>query len=128
MGEGENRKFNMHYTKKLFAQELRKDSTPEEKTVWGMLRNRRFKDLKFRRQHILQGFVVDFYCHELRLAIEIDGKVHQKQLEYDALRQILIEEKGIRFLRITNEEINKDVRILLHKIEDFLPPPLPSRS
>jgi very-short-patch-repair endonuclease len=127
MGEGEIKTIDMHHTKKLFAQELRKDSTPEEKIVWEALRNRKFKDLKFRRQHILQGFVVDFCCHELRLAIEIDGKIHQKQEEYDTLRQILIGEKGIRFIRITNKEINKNIHILFNKMEKFLPPPLPSR-
>jgi len=74
-------------------------------------------NLKFRRQHILQGFVVDFYCHKLRLAIEIDGKIHLKQKEYDALRQKLIEEKEITFIRITNEAINKDVNIVLEEIK-----------
>ena len=66
----------MHYNKKIFARELRKNFTPEEKKVWEVLKNRNFNNLKFRRQHVLQGFVVDFYCHELKLAIEIDGKIH----------------------------------------------------
>ncbi len=73
-------------------------------------------NLKFRRQHVLEGFVVDFYCHKLRLAIEIDGKIHLKQKEYDASRQRLIEDKEITFIRITNEAINHDTTILLDKI------------
>ena len=117
-GEGKTPRIHqMHYSKKIFAQELRKSSTPEEQKVWKLLRNRNFMNLKFRRQHILQGFVVDFYCHKLRLAIEIDGKIHLKQKEYDALRQKLIEEKEITFIRITNEAINKDVNIVLEEIK-----------
>ena len=85
----------MHYKKKLFARELRKESTKEEKKVWEILRDRRFLNLKFRRQHDIEGFIVDFYCHDLRLAIEIDGKVHDRQIDYDNLRQNLIEEKGL---------------------------------
>jgi very-short-patch-repair endonuclease len=118
----------MHFNKKIFAQQLRKESTPEEIKVWEVLRNRKYKGLKFRRQHVIEGFVVDFYCHDLRLAIEIDGKVHIKQKEYDELRQYLIEGNKIKFIRITNEEINIDVSILLHQIEKFLAPPLPSSS
>ncbi len=52
-------------------------------------------NLKFRRQHVIEGFVVDFYCHDLRLAIEIDGKVHDRQREYDEIRQTLIEGEGL---------------------------------
>ena len=88
---------NMYYKKKLFARELRKESTPAEKIVWEHLRNRKFNNLKFRRQHVIHGFVIDFYCHELSLALEIDGDVHLKQKDYDlaqlneAYDQILID-------------------------------------
>ena len=115
----------MHYIKKIFARELRREATPEEKKVWGVLRNRNFLNLKFRRQHVIEGFVVDFYCYELCLAIEIDGTIHEKQKEYDILRQGLIEEKDIKFIRVTNEEINKDIGILLTKIKIAGSPPLP---
>jgi len=107
----------MYYDKKIFSRELRKNSTLEEELVWEKLKNRQYKNLKFRRQHVLLGFVLNFYCHEQKLAIEIDGKIHVKQKEYDCLRQMLIEEKGILFIRITNEEINTDINILLHKIQ-----------
>lgn len=89
---------------------------PGEIKIWEALRNRKFNNLKFRRQHEIEGFVVDFYCHELKLAIEIDGEVHKKQKGYDGLRQHLIEDEGIRFMRITNEDINRDVKILLTEI------------
>lgn len=110
----------MEYIKKVFARELRKEQTPEEAIVWEQLRNRKFMDLKFRRQHVIEGFVVDFYCHQLRLAIEIDGAVHNKQKDYDALRQMLIESKDIRFIRVTNDEVHQDINILLKRIKENL--------
>jgi len=110
----------LEYIKKVFARELRKEQTPEEAIVWEQLRNRKFMDLKFRRQHVIEGFVVDFYCHQLRLAIEIDGAVHNKQKDYDALRQMLIESKDIRFIRVTNDEVHQDINILLKRIKENL--------
>jgi very-short-patch-repair endonuclease len=109
----------MQYIKKIFARSLRKEQTPEEVIVWELLRNRKFMNLKFRRQHDIEGFIVDFYCHDLKLAIEIDGRVHEKQKEYDELRQELIASKGINFIRLTNDEINLDVNILLEKIRNI---------
>ncbi len=81
------------------------------------MRNRKFLNCKFRRQHVIEGFVVDFYCKKLRLAIEVDGKIHGRQKEYGALRQRLIEE-GFEFIRVTNEKINKDINILFRKIRE----------
>jgi len=118
----------MFYKKKIFARNLRKESTKEEKLVWDELRNRRFLNLKFRRQHVIEGFVIDFYCHELRLAIEIDGGVHDKQEEYDQIRQSLIEDEGIHFIRISNVEVNEDINTLLEMIKEVRFPPLPSNN
>ena len=101
----------MHYIKETFARNLRQESTSEENKVWKVLRNGKYLNYKFRRQHEIEGFVVDFYCHELQLAVEIDGKVHERQREYDELRQRLIEERGIEYIRVTNEEINSDINI-----------------
>ena len=109
----------MHYIKKIFARQLRKEQTAEERIIWELLRDRRYMNLKFRRQHDIDGFIVDFYCHEARLVVEIDGKIHDKQKDYDLLRQSLIEEKGIRVVRITNEEVNTDVGAVLKKIGAF---------
>jgi len=110
----------LEYIKKVFSRELRKEQTPEEAIVWEQLRNRKFMDLKFRRQHVIEGFVVDFFCNKLRLAIEIDGAVHNKQKDYDALRQMLIESKDIRFIRVTNDEVHRDINILLKRIKENL--------
>jgi very-short-patch-repair endonuclease len=106
-------------SKRDFARQLRQRSTDSERKAWEALRDRRFYNLKFRRQHVLEGFVVDFYCHKLRLAIEIDGPIHDKQEAYDETRQGIIETKGITFLRITNNEIDQDVGTLLNKIKEF---------
>jgi very-short-patch-repair endonuclease len=111
------KKNNMYEIKKQFARFLRKDATIVENIVWGILRNRKFNNLKFRRQHEINGFIVDFYCHELRLAIEIDGKIHEKQKDYDKLREELIENEGVPFIRVTNEEVMRDINILLEKIK-----------
>jgi len=109
----------MQYIKKVFARNLRKEQTPEEAIVWNTLRNRGFMNLKFRRQHDIEGFIVDFYCHEINLAVEIDGKIYERQKDYDLLRQSLIEEKGISFVRVTNDEVNSDVNILLEIIKGY---------
>jgi len=102
--------------KRNIARELRKLATPPEEIVWEQLRDRKFLGLKFRGQHIIMGFVVDFYCSELKLALEIDGKIHEQQKEYDKIRQKLIEEEGIRFIRITTQEMNGTASSLLEKI------------
>ena len=68
------------------AKELWLDMTTAEKILWEHLRARRFHNLKFRRQQIIEEFIVDFYCHFLGLVIEVDGEIHNKQKEYDAYR------------------------------------------
>ena len=107
----------MKEIKRNFARILRKDQTKAEKIIWELLRNRKFMDLKFRRQHVIEGFVLDFYCHELRLGLEIDGSVHLKKKEYDALRQNIIESEGITIIRIANNEITKDKKSILVKLK-----------
>lgn len=112
----------MTYKKRDFARQLRREQTSAEERAWQLLRNNQFMGLKFRRQHVIEGFVVDFYCDEHRLAIEIDGGVHNRKMnrDYDALRQIEIESEGIKFIRITNEEIEKDESVVLEKIKEAI--------
>jgi len=98
----------MYDIKKQFARLLRHESTEEEKIVWKMLRNRKYRNLKFRRQHVIDGFV-----------IEIDGKIHDKQKDYDKLRQSLIETKGFRFIRITNKQLRDDEFILYRMLDKY---------
>jgi very-short-patch-repair endonuclease len=108
----------MEEIKKQFARSLRQNQTETEKIVWNLLRNKGLYGLKFRRQHVIEGFVVDFYCHEYKLALEIDGKVHEKQKEYDTLRETIIANKGISFIRMKNEDIQNNIEMIKEKIKE----------
>ncbi len=89
------------------ARELRKSETEAEKILWNVLRSRRCGGLKFRRQHPVKQFILDFYCHEYFLGIEIDGSVHESEdaKEYDLNRTAELENLGITVLRFKNEEV-----------------------
>jgi very-short-patch-repair endonuclease len=86
---------------------LRRDSTYAEKALWNGLRGRRLMGLRFCRQYSVRYFVLDFYCPELQLAIEVDGASHDTPLQQscDASRQAQIEELGITFLRFSDAEV-----------------------
>jgi very-short-patch-repair endonuclease len=109
------------------ARELRQLSTPAEQELWEVLRNRRFLGKKFLRQHPLiygynQGykfFIADFYCAEAKLVIELDGKIHEFQKEYDEGRDFVIAEMGNRVLRIKNEEL-EDMTKVKNKIAEYI--------
>ncbi len=97
-----------------FARELRKNQTPAEEFFWKMVRNRRFMGKKFTRQYIIehsevQGdksfFIADFHCHEKRLIVELDGKIHNQQLEYDRIREEILRDMGFIIVRFHNEEV-----------------------
>lgn len=107
-------------TKLQFAKELRKRQTEAEEIVWKEIRNRKFLGLRFKRQFIVEGFIVDFYCDEFALAIEIDGKIHEKQKEYDEWRQKIIESNNVSFIRVKNEEVFQNIGILFDKIKEFV--------
>ena len=118
----------MKQIKKQFARQLRKDETKAEKLVWETIRDRKLMGLKFRRQHVVQGFVLDFYCQEARLGIEIDGSVHYKRKDYDRLRQDIIESKGINLVRIKNLQILNNKGSILNTVRKAVAnhlPPLP---
>ena len=110
----------MTYKKRDFARQLRQEQTPAEEKVWRVLRDKQFMGLKFRRQHVVEGFVVDFYCPEHKLAIELDGGIHNKQKDYDQLRQQEIESKFNTVIRVKNEEIADDCAVLLQKIKEAI--------
>jgi very-short-patch-repair endonuclease len=100
------------------ARELRKSQTEAEKILWEALRSRKCCGLKFRRQHPLHRFILDFYCHEYLLGIEVDGSIHniEEVIEYDKNRQAEIENLGITLLRFTNEDVMMDISTVLEKI------------
>ena len=119
---------NMQYKIKVYlARKFRKQSTKSEKIMWNYLQKRRFLNLKFRRQYICLNYIIDFYCYKLRLAIEIDGGIHNKQKTRDQLRQKLIERKGIRFIRIKSEEVENNIEDVLiqlkKKVKNISPSP-----
>ncbi len=96
---------------------LRNDMPEPEKRIWARLRSRQVNGYKFRRQYSIGKFIVDFYCPEKKLAIEIDGDSHftQELRPYDAARQKYIESQGIHFLRFTNKDITENVDgVLVH--------------
>lgn len=117
-----------HIPKKLLenARELRKNQTKAEAFLWQLLRNRQLNHLKFRRQHPLKaGCILDFYCAELKLGIEIDGGYHNEneQQEYDAERTKIINDYGIRIIRFTNEEVLQNIEKVLGDILAPVPSP-----
>src|SRR5947207_2002021 len=95
------------------ARSLRANSNFPERLLWGKLRGQRLAELKFRRQHPLGPFVLDYYCHEARIAIELDGDSHDGRYQYDADRQRLIEQQGIRVLRFGNDDVLHDMDSVL---------------
>jgi very-short-patch-repair endonuclease len=118
-GEGFGWQTNgMKEVKKYFARQLRKGQTKAEKIVWELIRDRKFRGLKFRRQHVIEGFVIDFYCPEHKLGVEVDGGIHLKRKDYDRLRQEVIESEGITVIRISNKELMNRKRSVLDKLEE----------
>ncbi len=97
---------------------LKRNMTSAEKLLWDQLKNRTFFKVKFRRQHPVDIFIADFYCHELKLAIEIDGEIHLKSevLDYDLGRTSDFEKFGIKILRFTNNEVINDIETVKNKI------------
>jgi type I restriction-modification system DNA methylase subunit len=111
------------------ARELRKNQTDAEELLWQLLRNRKLNNLKFRRQHPLKaGFILDFYCVEAKLGIEVDGGYHnqKKQLEYDAERTKIINEYGVKIIRFTNEQVLQNTELVLQEIINAASPPSPN--
>ncbi|MGC1514381.1 MAG: DUF559 domain-containing protein, partial [Maribacter sp.] len=105
------------------AKEMRKNPTEAEKKLWEALRRRNL-DVRFRRQHPIYEYIVDFVCLEKELIIEVDGKIHEHQLGKDAERQWSLEQKkGFKVLRFTNEEVLNSIDNVLSKIEKTLNSP-----
>jgi len=123
-----------YMTSKEFARLLRKNLTPEERIMWNLLRNRRMMGYKFLRQHPIKVwetsgryhfYYADFYCSEKKLVGEIDGLIHSMQEDYDRARDHVMLELKLTVVRITNDEVNKDVMQVLKKIVEYLNSPNP---
>ncbi len=116
---------------KRYAREMRTSATDAEALMWSLVRGRRLRGLKFRRQHAVGRYILDFYCDELRLAIELDGGQHQEQVNYDAERTERLEKQGIRFVRFWNNDVMTQTEVvmtdLFNKIQALQrPSPQPS--
>ncbi len=109
------------------ARELRQDQTPAEEVMWELLRNRKFMNLKFRRQHQIGDYIVDFYCDELKLVIELDGEIHdtENQKTHDHKRDSYLTSLGFKVLRFNNSYFLNDPESILEQIADPHLNPLP---
>src|SRR6267154_46572 len=92
-------------TKVVRAKQLRRQMTPAERVLWQALRSNRLSGFHFRRQQVIDGFIVDFYCHAAALIVEVDGSIHADQADYDAERDRILASRGFRILRVTNEQV-----------------------
>lgn len=111
--------------KRQFAKRLRREATPAENRLWQSLRGNRLNGLHFRRQHVIAGYIVDFYCHARALIIEVDGPIHASQVEADAQREQHLRRRGYRIMRFSNEEVFNHTEMVLAAIRKACEEPIP---
>ncbi len=98
------------------ARDLREKLTPAEEFLWQSLRNKQLNGLRFRSQHPVGNFILDFYCASCKLVIEVDGSIHDDQQDYDLARTQALETYGYFVIRFTNDEVLEDLALVLQKI------------
>ena len=101
---------------KILRKELRSHATPAEAVLWKMLKGRNADGMKFRRQQGIGPYVLDFYCPELRLCVELDGSSHDYKYEYDEQRTEFLQKQGIRVLRFRNEQVWQGIDSVVNEI------------
>jgi very-short-patch-repair endonuclease len=104
------------------AKEMRKNPTQAEKILWNILRPYRSKGFIFRQQHPLFIFIADFYCHKIKLVIEVDGDIHfnDEAQEHDDGRTGELEKFGIKVIRFTNEQVLYDQDYIINQIDEYV--------
>jgi very-short-patch-repair endonuclease len=104
------------------AKKLRENPTQAEELMWLSLRNNQLEGYKFRRQYPSLNYIVDFYCHQLKLVVEIDGEYHKtvEQKKLDKKRTVNIQFQGLDVIRFTNEEVLNDIDSILRTIKEFI--------
>jgi len=104
------------------ANALRKQMTEAEELLWSKIRRRQINGFKFRRQHPINQFVADFYCHDKKLIIEVDGGYHNEptQREHDQQRTYELEKLGITVLRFSNEEVENEMEKVIGRVGEWL--------
>jgi very-short-patch-repair endonuclease len=101
------------------ARVLRSEMTPAEKVLWQELRTNKLGS-HFRRQQVIEGFIVDFYCHSAGLVIELDGDIHREQKEYDAERDKVLADMGLHVIRFSNDDVLLNMPRVLSQISELL--------
>lgn len=103
----------------LFARELRKNMTRAEEVLWSRLRKKQIEGYIFRRQHPIDIYIVDFYCHEFNLIIEVDGDIHElpEVYEHDEGRTAELERFGLKIIRFTNQEVIQQTDNVINRIK-----------
>jgi very-short-patch-repair endonuclease len=99
------------------AKDMRSNMTKAEERLWSAINKRQINDLKFRRQHPIYRYILDFYCYEKQVAIEVDGEIHIKQKDNDNYRDEFLKSVGIRTIRIHNEEIINNLNAVIEKMK-----------
>jgi very-short-patch-repair endonuclease len=99
------------------ARRLRQALTPAEVKLWNALRCRQLAGLRFRCQHPVGQFILDFYCPTCKLVVEVDGKIHEQQTEYDQARIDYLQAYGYRILRFSNQQVFTDLEAVLDEIK-----------
>ena len=121
MGElDKNMCFKATPEKMEIAKNLRNNMTYSEKLLWEKLKGKQMCGLRFRRQHPIDLFIVDFYCHQVRLVVEIDGEIHSQQIEYDDGRSAEMEKVGIKVIRFMNFEVQNDIEKVISEIKNIV--------
>jgi very-short-patch-repair endonuclease len=108
------------YNIKAKARELRANMTDAEKTLWSKLRKKQLNGAHFRRQHPYNIYILDFYCFQANLAIEVDGEIHMKQRNYDDERTQFLKSSGLKVLRFTNTEVIEEIDWVISRINKHL--------
>ena len=121
-GENKNNRVIIKYNPNLkqLAQNLRKQSTLSEVLLWRYLKGGKIQGYRFHRQKAIGNYIVDFFCPDLRLAIEIDGSTHGDKIVEDEIRQKELEKTGIRFLRFTDSNVKKACWAIVEEINDWV--------
>ena len=102
------------------ARQLRQQMTSAERILWDAIRANRLRGLRFRRQQVIGGYIADFYCDSVGLAIEVDGAIHDTHVDYDRVRDEFIATYGVSILRFKNDEVLNDLDSVLRKIETVI--------
>jgi very-short-patch-repair endonuclease len=105
---------------KPLAREMRHEPTKAENCLWQAVRRHQIANAHFRRQHAIERFILDFYCDEAKLVVEVDGEIHQYTKEEDAARQEFLESLDLRVIRFTNQQVLSDLDAVIESIRRAL--------